>query len=132
MIVYPVAGNVLSLVTHNIPLYFFFAVIYMGGMTTGERGYQKAIGYFKIPKTKAQWIWTVHGLAVLLFVFSLILFFFNYTIALMIIGVQIIIGIIVFISVNKSASRPGFIVPMHQFFTILIVLSIVFQLSLFK
>jgi hypothetical protein len=104
----------------------------MGGMTTGERGYQKAIGYFKIPKTKAQWIWTVHGLAVLLFVFSLILFFFNYAIALIIIGAQIIIGIIVFISVNKSASRPGFIVPMHQFFTILIVLSIVFQLSLFK
>lgn len=132
LIIYPVAGNVLELVIHNIPLYFFFAVIYMGGMTTGERGYQKAIGYFKIPKTRAQWIWTIHGLAVLLFLFTLILFFFTYNVALIIIGVQIIVGIIVFISVNKSASKPGFIIPMHQFFTILIVLSIVFQLSIFK
>ncbi len=124
--------NEISLIIHNIPLLFFFIVIYMGGMTTGERGYQKSIGYFKFPKTKPQWIWTIHGISVIIFLFALIFFFYRYNIALIIIAFQIIVGIIVFISVNKSASKPGFIIPMHQFFTILIVVSIILRLSIFK
>ncbi len=132
LIVFPLAGNVIGLLTHNIPLYFFFGVIFMGGMTTGERGYKRSIGYFKIPKTRAQWIWTVHGLAVILFLTTLIIFFFTYSIAVLVIAVQILVGIIVFISVNRSAAKPGFIVPVHQLFTIIIVLSVVFQLSIFK
>ncbi len=130
LIVTHIYPNELVLINHNIPLYFFFLVIFMGGMTTGQRGYQKSIGYFKIPKTRAQWIWTIHGISVFIFLMSLILFFYKYNIALIIIGIQILIGIIVFISVNKSASRPGAIIPIHQTFTILILLAIVFQLSL--
>jgi len=131
LIVTGLYGNELQLIEHNIPLYFFFFVIFMGGMTTGQRGYQRPIGYFRFPKTKSQWIWSIHGIAVLLFLFSLSFFYYRYSIALIIIAVQIIVGIIVFVSVNKSASRPGAIVPIHQLFTIFILMSIIFQLTLF-
>ncbi len=125
-------GNLGSFIVNTIPIYFFFLVIFMGGMTTGQRGFQKPIGYFKFPKTRAQYIWTFHGISVLLFLIVLSIYFYSYNVAILILGLQIIIGILVFIFVNKNASRPGFIVPLHQTMTILIVISIFFQLSLFK
>ncbi len=129
LIVTHIYPNELASIYHNIPLYFFFLVIFMGGMTTGQRGYQKPIGYFKIPKTKAQLIWVIHIISVFIFLMSIVFFFYKYNVTLIFITIQILIGITVFISVNKSPSRPGAIIPAHQTFTILILLSIIFQLG---
>jgi hypothetical protein len=110
----------------TIPFHSFYLVIFMGGVVTGQRGFQKPIGYFVTPKTSAQWVWVIHGLSVLLFLFTLSYYVSLYNIALIVALAQVGVGVLSYQSVNKSAAKPGFTVPMHQFLSVLIMVSIFF------
>jgi hypothetical protein len=110
----------------TVPLHSFYLVIFMGGVVTGQRGFKKPIGYFVAPKTSAQWVWVIHGLSVLLFIFTLSYYIPLYNVAFLVALAQVGVGVLSYQAVNKSAARPGFLVPIHQFLTVLITLSIFF------
>lgn len=111
------------------PLHSFLLVLFLGGVVTGQRGFKKPIGHFVIPNTLAQWIWVVHGLSALLFTLTLAYFVRIYTVAFILLMVQIGVGVLVYQAVNKSAEKPGILVPVHQLLTVLILVSMFFNLS---
>lgn len=115
-----------SYLLNTVVLHSFFLVIFLGGMVTGQRGFKRAIGYFVTPKTSGQWVWILHGLAVLLFLFTLSFYSQEYTLALVLAVTQVGLGLVTYQSVNQSASRPGAVVPLHQLLSVLIVTSIFF------
>ncbi|MEM3185957.1 MAG: hypothetical protein QXQ39_04670 [Conexivisphaerales archaeon] len=111
----------------NVPAFhsFYFA-IFMGGFVTGQRGFKKAIGYFVLPKTSGQVVWSIHGLAVLILVYTLAITFPEYDIALLLALLQVAVGFMSYQAVNQSASKPGILIPIHQLLSVLIALAIFF------
>lgn len=107
-------------------LHAFLLMIFLGGMVTGQRGYQRAIGAFVAPRTKGQWVFVLHGLAGLLFLFTLALYARVYTAALILALVQFIVGFALFHAVNAKPKRPGILVAFHQGMALLILLAVVF------
>ncbi len=108
------------------PILLFYPVIFMGGVVTGQRGFQKAIGYFMVPRTKAQLVWVVHGLSVLAFILGLAAFFPLYGMALGLAAVQVVVGLLSYQAVNESAAKPGGLIPLHQLLTLMIIVAIFF------
>jgi hypothetical protein len=53
------------------PLHPFLVMIFLGGVTTGSRGYQRAIGGFKVPRSKGQWAFSLHYVFGLIFLLTL-------------------------------------------------------------
>ncbi|MGH8160846.1 MAG: cytochrome C oxidase assembly protein [Gammaproteobacteria bacterium] len=107
-------------------LHPFLLMIFLGGMTTGQRGYQRAIGAFVAPHTKGQWIFVLHGLAGLLFLFVLAVYVRVYSVALILALVQFIVGFGLFHAVNAAPKRPGILAAFHHVMALLILLAIVF------
>ncbi|MGH8162194.1 MAG: cytochrome C oxidase assembly protein [Gammaproteobacteria bacterium] len=107
-------------------LHPFLLMIFLGGMTTGQRGYQRAIGAFVAPRTKGQWIFVLHGLVGLLFLLTLAVYARSYSLALILALVQFIVGFGLFHAVNKAPKRPGILVAFHHGMALLILLAIVF------
>jgi hypothetical protein len=120
-------GSLTSYLLTAIPFHSFFLVVLLGGMTTGQRGFQKAIGDFVVPRTKAQVVWVAHALSVLLFVLTLAYYVQAYNVALILVLVQMCVGVLTFMSVNRTPMRPGALVMIHQIVAILIALSIFFS-----
>ncbi len=120
-------GSLTSYLLTAIPLHAFFLVILLGGMTTGQRGFQKPIGDFVLPRTRAQAVWAAHALSVLLFVLTLAYYVQEYDAALVLVLVQMCVGMLTFMSVNRTPARPGALVMVHQMVAVLIVLSIFFS-----
>jgi hypothetical protein len=107
-------------------LHPFLLMIFLGGMVTGQRGYQRAIGAFVKPHTKGQWIFVLHGLIALLFVLTLAVYARTYSVALILALVQFIVGFGLFHAVNKVPKRPGILVAFHHVMSLAILLAIVF------
>lgn len=117
------AGLLLS----NTPFHSFFLTIFLGGFVTGERGYRKPIGHFTVPRTASQWVWIVHGLAALLLILTLAFYVEEYTAAFFGALTQVGVGFLVYEAVNNSASKPGFLVPIHQAITVFVAASIFYR-----
>lgn len=115
---------------HKIPLHSFLLVAFMGGLTAGQRGFGKAIGQFVMPKTFAQWAWVIHMISVLIFVLTLAYYFPLYNVAFLLTLVQMGVGLFSYQSVNRNPRRPGMLIPTHQLFSVLVVVSIFFGLSI--
>ncbi len=111
----------------GIPLHSFLFVIFMGGMVTGQRGFAKAIGTFTWPRTLPQWVWVVHGLAVLLFLLTLAYETPTNNVALLFLLGQVGLGFLTFQAVNARADRPGILVPFHQLFSVGIAFALFFH-----
>jgi hypothetical protein len=107
-------------------LHAFLLMVFLGGMVTGQRGYQRAIGAFIAPRTKGQWIFVLHGLAGLLFLLVLALYARVYPAALILALLQFIVGFALFHAVNDRPERPGILVAFHQSMALLILLAIVY------
>jgi len=120
-------GGLTSYLLGVIPFHSFFLVILLGGMTTGQRGFQKPIDYFVIPRTKAQIVWVAHTLSVLLFVLTLAYYVRVFNVALLLVLIQMCVGMMTYQSVNKTPARPGSLVMIHQMVAISIALSIFFS-----
>jgi hypothetical protein len=108
----------------TIPLHSFLLTIFMGGFTTGKRGFKTPIGHFVYPKSASQWVWIVHGVSVLLFTLTLAYYMPAYNVAFLILLVEIGIGLLSYQAVNANAARPGFLIPLHQFLSVMIFVSI--------
>ncbi len=107
-------------------LHAFLLMIFLGGMVTGQRGYQRAIGAFVLPKSRGQWVFALHYLAGLLFLLTLAMNARTYTAALIIALAQFVVGFVLFHAVNAKPKRPGIVVAFHQGTAILILLAIVY------
>jgi hypothetical protein len=113
----------------GIPLHSFLLVIFLGGMVTGQRGFGKAIGVFTWPRSLAQWVWVIHGLAVLLFLLTLAYEMPTNNVALLFLLAQIGLGFLTFQAINASSQRPGFLVPLHQLFSVGIAIALFYRLQ---
>ncbi len=112
-----------------IPMHSFLLVIFLGGMVTGQRGFGKPIGSFTVPRTAGQWVWVVHGLAVLLFLLTLAYETPVNNVALLILLAQVGFGFLTFQAVNARADRPGLLIPVHQLLSVGIAFALFFHLQ---
>ncbi|MDN5874980.1 MAG: hypothetical protein L0H29_11440, partial [Sinobacteraceae bacterium] len=122
----PMAPPVWTYLAVIVPLHPFLFMIFLGGMVTGQRGYQRPIGTFVMPKTKGQWVFMLHYLAGLLFLLTLAYYIRAYSAALVLALAQFVIGFVLYQAVNDSPKRPGIMVAFHQAMALLILLAIVF------
>ncbi len=109
-----------------VPLHPFLLMIFLGGMVTGQRGYQRPIGPFVLPRTKGQWVFALHYLAGLLFLLTLGFYARAYSGALVLALAQFVFGFMLFHAVNTSPKRPGILVAFHQAMALLILLALVY------
>jgi hypothetical protein len=107
-------------------LHAFLPMVFLGSMVTGQRGYQRAIGAFVAPRSKGQWIFVLHALFGLVFLFVLSFYVRIYTVALIIALVQFVVGFALFHAVNARPERPGILVAFHQVAALLILLALVY------
>lgn len=122
----PAAPPVWTYLAVIVPLHPFLLMIFLGGMVTGQRGYQRPIGAFVLPRTLGQWVFALHYLAGLLFLLTLAYYVRIYSLALVLALAQFVIGFILYQAVNDSPKRPGIMVGFHQVMALLILLAIVF------
>lgn len=108
------------------PLHAFLLMIFLGGMVTGQRGFQRPIGGFVLPRSKGQWVFALHYLAGLLFLLTLGLYARVYSGALVLALVQFAIGFVLFHSVNDRPERPGILVVFHQGMALAILLALIY------
>lgn len=101
--------------------------IFLGGMTTGQRGFGQPIGAFYRPRRKAHWVVAAHVVAALSIVATLGWLMPAYPVAFYVALAQISVGFLLFQAVNLAPKHPGAIVPFHQLAVFLITCAIVFQ-----
>ncbi len=126
LVLRPSAPPVWTYLQFMVPLHAFLLMIFLGGMVTGQRGYQRAIGAFVLPRTKGQWVFTLHYLAGLLFLLTLAVYVRAYSAALILALTQFIIGFALFHAVNDKPKHPGILVVFHQGMALFILLALVY------
>lgn len=109
-----------------VPLHAFLLMIFLGGMVTGQRGFQREIGAFVVPRSRGQWVFALHYLAGLLFLLTLAFYAHAYSGALILALAQFVVGFVLFQSVNARPERPGIAVGVHQAMALLILLALVY------
>ncbi len=122
----PGAPSVWSMMDGLVPLHALLLMIFLGGMVTGQRGYQKAIGAFVVPRSTGQWVFAIHFLVWLLLVLTLAYYVQSYSLALVLVLVQAAVGLMLYQSVNANPAKPGILAVFHQGMAMLILLSIFF------
>ncbi len=109
----------------NIALHAVFLAIFLGGMTTGQRGFGQAIEPFVMPRRAPQWTVAVHILAALLVVATLGWLMPAYPVAFYLAVMQVAVGFLLFHGVNLRPKTPGAVVVFHQATVLAITLAIV-------
>jgi hypothetical protein len=99
--------------------------VFLGGMTTGQRGFARPIGAFYKPERAAHWIVAIHILSALSVVATLGWLMPAYPVAFYLAVGQIAVGFLLFHAVNLRPKNPGIIVAFHQCMAILITVAIV-------
>lgn len=122
----PGSPSVWTVMETAAPLHMFLLMVFLGGMTTGQRGYQKPIGQFVAPKSAGQWVFAVHGLGYAILILTLAYYASSYSVALILALVQVFAGFALYQSVNAKPAKPGILVVFHQCMALLIFLAIVF------
>ncbi len=107
------------------PLHAFLLAVFLGGMTTGQRGFATAIGPFVTPQTAAHWSIAAHVGGALLLVATLGWMMPAYPIAFYLAVTQVAVGFLLFHAVNLKPKDPGVMVAFHQSMVLLIGLAIV-------
>ncbi len=106
-------------------LHALLLTVFLGGMTTGQRGFGKPIEAFSWPRRTAQIVMFVHLLSALAVVGTLGALMPKYPVALYLAVAQISIGFLLFHAVNLKPKNPGILVAFHQGMVLSITLSIV-------
>lgn len=122
----PSSPSVWHIMQTVIPLHALLLMIFLGGMVTGQRGYQKAIGSFVVPRSAGQWVFAIHFLVWLLLVLTLAYYVQSYSGAFLLVLLQAIVGLMLYQSVNAKPSKPGIITVFHQGTAMLILLAVFF------
>lgn len=108
-------------------LHALLLAVFLGGMTTGQRGFGQAIGPFVQPRKASQWTVAVHVGAALLLVATLGWLMPAYPIAFYLAVGQVAVGFLLFHAVNLKPKDPGVMVAFHQSMVLLMSLAIVLQ-----
>lgn len=109
----------------NIALHALLLAVFLGGMTTGQRGFGQVIGEFVKPTKSSQWVVSAHVAAALLVVGTLGWLMPSYPIAFYLAVAQMAIGFLLFHGVNLRPKAPGAVVAIHQAMVLLITLAVV-------
>ncbi len=110
------------------PLHALLLAVFLGGMTTGQRGFAQPIGAFYRPRRAAHWTVAAHILAALTIVATLGWFMPAYPVAFYMAIAQIAVGFLLFQAINLKPKNPGTIVAFHQSMVLLITVAIVVSL----
>ncbi len=102
--------------------------VFLGGTTTGQRGFGKPIGAFYKPQRAAHWVAAAHILSALSVVATLGWLMPTYPVAFYLAVTQIGVGFLLFHAVNLKPKNPGIIVAFHQSMVLLITVAIVLAL----
>ena len=99
--------------------------VFLGGMTTGQRGFGQPIGAFYKPQRTSHWIVAAHILSALTVVATLGWLMPAYPVAFYLAVAQIAVGFLLFHAVNLKPKNPGLIVAFHQCMVLFITVAIV-------
>ncbi len=102
--------------------------VFLGGMTTGQRGFGQPIGAFYRPQRLAHWTVAAHVLAALSVVATLGWLMPAYPLAFYLAVAQVAVGFLLFHAVNLKPKNPGIIVAFHQCMALLITTAIILSL----
>ncbi|MCR2831879.1 cytochrome C oxidase assembly protein [Acidithiobacillus ferrooxidans] len=108
-------------------LHALLLAVFLGGMTTGQRGFGTAIGPFVKPQKASQWTIAAHVSAALLLVATLGWMMPAYPVAFYLAVTQVAVGFLLFHAVNLKPRDPGVMVVFHQSMVLLMSLAIVLQ-----
>jgi hypothetical protein len=108
-------------------LHALLLAVFLGGMTTGQRGFGTAIGPFVKPQKASQWSIAAHISAALLLVATLGWMMPAYPVAFYLAVTQVAVGFLLFHAVNLKPKDPGVMVAFHQSMVLLMCLAIVLQ-----
>ncbi len=98
---------------------------FLGGMTTGQRGFGTPIGAFYVPVRLSQWVMIVHLVSALAVVGTLGWLMPEYPAAFYLAVGQILIGFLLFHAVNLKPKSPGILVAFHQTMALAVTIAIV-------
>ncbi len=99
--------------------------VFLGGTTTGQRGFGKPIGAFYKPERAAHWVAAAHMLSALAVVATLGWLMPAYPVAFYLAVAQIAVGFLLVNAVNLKPKSPGIIVACHQLMVLFITVAIV-------
>lgn len=99
--------------------------VFLGGTTTGQRGFGKPIGAFFKPQRAAHWVAAAHILSALTVVGTLGWLMPTYPVAFYLAVAQIAVGFLLVNAVNLKPKNPGIIVAFHQCMVLFITVAIV-------
>ncbi len=88
--------------------------VFLGGMTTGQRGFGTPIGAFFKPEGPAHWMVVAHILSALSLVAILGFLMPAFPLAFYLSVAQVAVGFLLFHAVNLKPKNPGLIVVFHQ------------------
>ena len=108
-------------------LHALLLAVFLGGMTTGQRGFGTAIGPFVKPQKASQWTIAAHISAALLLVATLGWMMPAYPVAFYLAVTQVAVGFLLSHAVNLKPKDPGVMVAFHQSMVLLMCLAIVLQ-----
>ncbi len=106
-------------------LHALLLTVFLGGMTTGQRGFGQPIGAFDVPRRASQWTLVVHLLSALAVVVTLGWLMPAYPVAFALAVAQFAIGFLLFHAVNLKPESPGILVAFHQLMVLSIAVAIV-------
>jgi hypothetical protein len=106
-------------------LHPLLVTVFLGGMTTGQRGFGKPIGEFYKPQRPAHWVVALHILSALSLVAALGWLMPVFPLAFFLALVQVAVGFLLFQAVNLKPKNPGTIVAFHQCMALLITVAVV-------
>ncbi|MDE3150109.1 MAG: cytochrome C oxidase assembly protein [Acidobacteriota bacterium] len=113
---------------YTIALHALLLAVFLGGMTTGQRGFGQPIGTFYRPQRLAHWTVATHIFAALTVVATLGWLMPAYPVAFYLAVTQVAVGFLLFNAVNLKPKNPGTIVAFHQSVALLITVAIVVSL----
>ena len=125
----------LGFLFHGVPFWAYLGgmwalhpvllTVFLGGATTGQRGFGKPIGAFYKPQRPAHWMVAAHVLSALSLVATLGWFMPSFPVAFYLAVAQIAVGFLLFHAVNLKPKSPGVIVAFHQCMVLSITVAIV-------
>ncbi len=106
-------------------LHPLLVTVFLGGATTGQRGFGEPIGAFYKPQRSAHWMVALHILSALSLIAALGWFMPAFPLAFYLAVAQVAVGFPLFHAVNFRPKNPGVIVAFHQCMALLISVAIV-------
>jgi len=106
-------------------LHCVLLAVFLGGVTTGQRGFGQPIGAFDVPRSLPQWAVLVHIGSALALVATLGWQMPAYPLAFYLAVSQVLVGFLLFHAVDLRPKNPGILVAFHQAMVLGITLAIV-------